>query len=89
MVGDVLESLARIQGLDRVIAVTAEPKAARAARAVGAEVVGDEEEAGQSAAAALGVDAALAMGAERVLLVPGDCPALDPAEVAAAEGAVQ
>jgi 2-phospho-L-lactate guanylyltransferase len=34
----------------------------------------------------LGVDEALARGLERVLLVPGDCPALDPAEVAALLG---
>ena len=35
------------------------------------------------AAALRGIDAALERGAERVLLVPGDCPALDPAEVSA------
>jgi 2-phospho-L-lactate guanylyltransferase len=83
MVGDVLEALARVDGLDDVIVVTAEPAAAAAARAAGAHVVHDPEEAGQSAAAARGVEAALALGAGRALLVPGDCPALDPAEVAA------
>jgi 2-phospho-L-lactate guanylyltransferase len=41
----------------------------------------DEEDAGQSPAAAAGVARALELGAERVLLVPGDCPALEPAEV--------
>ena len=41
----------------------------------------DPAEAGQSAAATLGVEAARELGAERVLLVPGDCPALDPREV--------
>jgi 2-phospho-L-lactate guanylyltransferase len=45
-------------------------------------VVHDPEESGQSAAAARGVAAARERGAERVLLVPGDCPALDPDEVA-------
>jgi 2-phospho-L-lactate guanylyltransferase len=44
-------------------------------------VIHDPDEAGQSAAAERGIEAALALGAERVLLVPGDCPALDPAEV--------
>jgi 2-phospho-L-lactate guanylyltransferase len=83
MVGDVLEALAEVEGLDRVIAVTAEPVAARAASAVGARVVHDGDEAGQSAAALLGVAAAREAGAERVLLVPGDCPALDPGEVTA------
>jgi 2-phospho-L-lactate guanylyltransferase len=81
MVGDVLAALARVEGLDEVITVTAEPRAAAAARAIGARMVHDGDEAGQSAAALLGVAAALETGAERVLLVPGDCPALDPREV--------
>jgi 2-phospho-L-lactate/phosphoenolpyruvate guanylyltransferase len=83
MVGDVLDALSAVDGLDRVVVVTAEPVAAHAAEAAGATVVHDPEEAGQSAAAARGVAAAQADGAERVLLVPGDCPALDPAEVSA------
>jgi 2-phospho-L-lactate guanylyltransferase len=53
----------------------------RAAEAAGAIVVHDPEEAGQSAAAVRGVAAAVERGAARVLLVPGDCPALDPEEV--------
>ena len=83
MVRDVLEALGRVPGLDALVVVTAEPVAAAAARSEGAEVVHDPQEAGQSAAAGLGVRAAVQAGAERVLLVPGDCPALDPAEVAA------
>jgi 2-phospho-L-lactate/phosphoenolpyruvate guanylyltransferase len=92
MVGDVLEALGGVAGLADLVVVTAEPAAAAAARAAGAHVVHDPEEAGQSAAAALGIAAALERGAERVLLVPGDCPALDPGEVARlldrSEGAV-
>jgi 2-phospho-L-lactate guanylyltransferase len=49
----------------------------------GVEFVHDPAEAGQSAAARRGIRAAVARGAQRVLLVPGDCPALDPAEVGA------
>jgi len=82
MVGDVLDTLPSVAGLDRVIAVTAEPLAAAAAREAGASVVHDPHEAGQSAAALIGVRAALEAGAERVLLVPGDCPAIDPGEIA-------
>src|SRR5688572_11556589 len=78
MVGDVLDALTAVEGLDRLVVVTAEPVAAAAAREAGADVVHDDREAGQSAAAALGVDAAVATGADRALLVPGDCPALDP-----------
>jgi 2-phospho-L-lactate/phosphoenolpyruvate guanylyltransferase len=81
MVADVLEALGAVRRLDGVVVVTAEPIAARAATAAGAQVVHDPHEAGQSAAAALGIAAALRAGAERVLLVPGDCPALDPEEV--------
>jgi 2-phospho-L-lactate guanylyltransferase len=81
MLGDVLAALAAVGGLADVIVVTAEAGAAGAARAAGADVVDDPIEAGQSDAAARGVRAAVARGAQRVLLVPGDCPALDPGEV--------
>jgi 2-phospho-L-lactate guanylyltransferase len=81
MVADVLDALGRVDGLEGVIVVTAEEGAARAAREAGAVVAHDPVEAGQSAAASLGV--AAANGADRVLLVPGDCPALDPEQVEA------
>jgi 2-phospho-L-lactate/phosphoenolpyruvate guanylyltransferase len=83
MVSDVLHALAAVPEIDEIVVVTAEPIAARAAEGTGASVVHDPEEAGQSAAASRGIDAALVRGAERVLLVPGDCPALDPREVSA------
>jgi 2-phospho-L-lactate guanylyltransferase len=82
MVRDVLAALRAVRQLDDVIVVTAEPVAADAAGKVGATVVHDPEERGQSAAANRGIDAAVAGGAERVLLVPGDCPALDADEAA-------
>jgi 2-phospho-L-lactate/phosphoenolpyruvate guanylyltransferase len=81
MVGDVLEALGAVPGIADVVVVTAEPTAARAAERTGAAIVHDPEEAGQSAAAARGIDAALVRGAARALLVPGDCPALEPGEV--------
>jgi 2-phospho-L-lactate/phosphoenolpyruvate guanylyltransferase len=80
MVADVLDALGRVPELDEVIVVTAEPIAARIARDAGARVVHDPVESGQSDAAARGVAAA---GAERALLVPGDCPSLDPVQVSA------
>jgi 2-phospho-L-lactate guanylyltransferase len=58
-----------------------DPAEALRVGATAVEVVHDPEELGQSAAAARGVRAAVARGAQRVLLVPGDCPALDPDEV--------
>jgi 2-phospho-L-lactate guanylyltransferase len=75
MLADVLDALRRVPGLDDLIVVSAE-------NVEGAHLVHDPEEAGQSAAALRGIAAAVARGAERVLLVPGDCPALDPAELA-------
>ena len=83
MVGDVLEALRRVRGLDGILVVTAEPRAAAARGRPAPAWSHDPGEAGHSEAALLGVAAAARRGAERVLLVPGDCPALDPAEVGA------
>lgn len=81
MAGDVLAALGRVHGLDAIVVVTADSQARALAAEAGAAVVHDDREAGQSAAAELGIAAAVRRGAERVLLVPGDCPALDPQEV--------
>jgi 2-phospho-L-lactate guanylyltransferase len=81
MLGDVLDALRATSGLEELVVVTAEPRAAAAAREAGACVVDDPVEAGQSDAASRGVRTAIARGASRALLVPGDCPALDPREV--------
>ena len=83
MVEDVLAALREIDGLDDVIVVTAEDRAAALARSAGAHVVADRVEGGQSLAAEVGVETAVQRGAERALLVPGDCPALDPEELTA------
>jgi 2-phospho-L-lactate/phosphoenolpyruvate guanylyltransferase len=81
MVADVLLALAQTSSIERTIVVTREDSVAQAASELGASVIVDELEAGQSAAATLGVQHALAQGFARVLCVPGDCPALDPAEL--------
>ena len=77
MLADVLAALGRVRTLHDLLVVTADATAARAGREAGASVVRDTSESGHSAAAALGVAAAVAAGADRVLLVPGDCPLLD------------
>jgi 2-phospho-L-lactate guanylyltransferase len=81
MVGDVLVALSETASIQRTIVVTREESVAAAARDLGALIVDDTAEESQSAAVALGVARALAEGFERVLCVPGDCPALDPAEL--------
>jgi 2-phospho-L-lactate guanylyltransferase len=81
MVVDVLTALSECELVDRTIVVTNEESAASAASALGAIAIRDTAESGQSAAALIGVQRALAEGFQRVLCVPGDCPALDPAEL--------
>jgi 2-phospho-L-lactate guanylyltransferase len=80
MVSDVLNALRRADRIDKVVVVTGESGAEALARAYGAETIGDDDR-GHSHAARAGVDWALERDYERVLLVPGDCPALDPREV--------
>jgi 2-phospho-L-lactate/phosphoenolpyruvate guanylyltransferase len=82
MFSDVLASLRRVPGLDSVAVVTADGVAESAALGERVHVLRDTEQAGQSAAAVIGIQYAQARGFERVLLVPGDTPLLDPGEVA-------
>ncbi|HUB73283.1 MAG TPA: 2-phospho-L-lactate guanylyltransferase [Solirubrobacteraceae bacterium] len=81
MVADVLAALERTAGIERTIVVTREPRVAGIAGAPGVLLLDDAAESGQSHAAAIGVARARADGFERVLCVPGDCPAMDPREL--------
>jgi 2-phospho-L-lactate guanylyltransferase len=80
MFTDVLRALSRCETLDAIIVVTGDNVAHRIAEGYGARVVVDDQR-GHNQAVTLGVRQALELEAERVLLVPGDCPLLDPAEV--------
>jgi 2-phospho-L-lactate guanylyltransferase len=81
MVTDVLMALRRTTAIDEVLIVTSEPAAEAIGHGYGATVLADHDEEGQSAATLIGIEHALERGAGRVLLVPGDCPALDPAQL--------
>jgi len=81
MVTDVLIALRRSKNVDRVIVVTSEPAAEALANGYDAEPVLDDENSSHSAAAMIGIRSARERGARRVLVVPGDCPALAPKEV--------
>jgi 2-phospho-L-lactate guanylyltransferase len=81
MVTDVLVALRRSKAVDHVLVVTCEPRAESLAIGWGADVIADPQERSHSNAATLGIRAAVDRGATRVLLVPGDCPSLDPHEV--------
>jgi 2-phospho-L-lactate guanylyltransferase len=82
MFSDVLTSLRHVPGLDAIAVVTADRVAETAALGERVQVLRDTEEAGQSAAALIGIRYAQSRGFERVLLVPGDTPLLDAGEVA-------
>jgi 2-phospho-L-lactate guanylyltransferase len=77
MAADVLRALAEVRSLAEVLVVTREP------RVQAEHIVHDAHERGHSEAALLGIEEAMARGARRVLLVPGDCPLLDATEVEA------
>ena len=81
MAARVLDALAGAARLDLVLVVTREPAARAAARERGFEVVDEPVLAGHNAAAQLGIAHALARGATRALLIPGDCPLLTADEI--------
>jgi 2-phospho-L-lactate/phosphoenolpyruvate guanylyltransferase len=82
MFSDVLTSLRHVSGLEGVLVVTGDREAEAIALGRRVPVLRDAEQQGQSQAALIGIENALASKYERVLLVPGDTPLLDPREVA-------
>ena len=81
MLEDVLEAIGATRLVERTIVVTSEPRAVELATAAGAEIVADPDEGGHSGAALAGMARAREIGAECALLLPGDCPLLDPREL--------
>lgn len=81
MITDVLSALAACAAVEAILVITGEPTVAALAQAHDAVVIADPHESGQSAAAAVGQARAVAEGYDRALLVPGDCPAIDPDEL--------
>lgn len=81
MLEDVLDALDGTRLLFGTIVVTGDGAVAGIAKAHGCQVVDDPDDGGHSEAAQVGIAAARDLGAERVLLLPGDCPLLNPREV--------
>ncbi|MFL5902162.1 MAG: 2-phospho-L-lactate guanylyltransferase [Solirubrobacterales bacterium] len=81
MLGDVLEAIGEARSIERTIVVTSEPSALELAAEAGAEVLPDPDEGGHSGAALAGIARARELGAGCVVLLPGDCPLLDPREL--------
>jgi 2-phospho-L-lactate/phosphoenolpyruvate guanylyltransferase len=81
MVEDVLAAIGAARTVERTIVVSGDPLAQEIAAAAGAEVVPDPADAGHIQAALAGIARAEVEGAECVVLLPGDCPLLDPQEL--------
>jgi 2-phospho-L-lactate guanylyltransferase len=83
---DLIMKLPRSRCIDDILVVTADPSVARQARWFEHQVLVQESDEGHSEAAAAGARAAMADGAERVAMLPVDCPMLDVEEVDARMG---
>lgn len=86
MFADVLTALRRVDAIDRVLVVTADPGAQRIAEGYDAVAIDDPAESGQDQAIMRGIAHARELGAAQALCVSGDCPLLDPAELEALLG---
>lgn len=80
MVRDVLAALSQAREIDGLVVISAEPKLSEIAEGVADAVVADER-SGHSDAAALGAAWAKENGFDKVVMLPGDCPLLDPIEL--------
>jgi 2-phospho-L-lactate/phosphoenolpyruvate guanylyltransferase len=81
MFSDVLGALRRVEGVERIAVVTADVAAGSVASGERVVVLHDDVSAGQSEATQIGIRYAIDEGFERVLLVPGDTPLVQPPEI--------
>jgi 2-phospho-L-lactate guanylyltransferase len=83
MLEDMITALAESSAVQRTIVVSADPAVLSAAAAFGAEVLPEVEGAAQGLNAAVTTAARqlAASGVRRLLVIPGDCPLIEAAEV--------
>jgi 2-phospho-L-lactate/phosphoenolpyruvate guanylyltransferase len=81
MFSDVLGALRHTEGIEAIAVVTGDISARTVAVGDRIILLDDHQNAGQSAATAIGIAYALEHGYARVLLVPGDTPLLKPPEI--------
>ncbi|HEX5145650.1 MAG TPA: 2-phospho-L-lactate guanylyltransferase, partial [Conexibacter sp.] len=81
MFTDVLTALRRVDAVDEILVVSADPGAQRIAEGYGARAIDDPAESGQDQAVTRGASVARELGAAQVLCLAGDCPLLDPLEL--------
>jgi 2-phospho-L-lactate guanylyltransferase len=81
MLGDVLDQLARTEGIDGVLVVTCDAEAGVIASSFGANVLADPVETGVNDAVLLGIRKLDVPGKSGVVVVPGDLPFLTAGEL--------
>jgi 2-phospho-L-lactate guanylyltransferase len=81
MVEDTLGAIGEARTITRTIVVSGDPIAQELASEAGAEVIPDPGDAGHVQAALAGIARAEVEGEDTVVLLPGDCPLLDPKEL--------
>lgn len=81
MAADVLEAIAATRSIERTIVVSGDPIVQELAHEAGAELIPDPDDGGHSGATLAGIARAESEGAECVVLLPGDCPLLEPREL--------
>jgi 2-phospho-L-lactate/phosphoenolpyruvate guanylyltransferase len=81
MLEDSLQAVEGSRSIARTIVVSGDPLAQEIVAASAAEVLPDPSDAGHVEAALAGIARAEADGAECVVLLPGDCPLLEPREL--------
>jgi 2-phospho-L-lactate guanylyltransferase len=80
MFSDTLVALRRAKALPDVLVISSDTRAQRIAEGYGATVLADADN-GHNDAALIGLRHASELGVDRALLVPADCPLLEPAEL--------
>lgn len=80
MATDVLAALPRCERLAEIVVVSAEPSIGELAGETASAILIDDRSS-HSSAAVLGLEWALANDCGAALLVPGDCPLIDPEEI--------
>lgn len=78
---DALTKLRRSHRIDEVLVVTADPAVERWTRWLGHSALIQDRDRGHAEAASAGVRVAMDRDAERVAMLPVDCPLLDPGEL--------
>lgn len=81
MLADVLQALQKTPSLDQIVLVTKEPQAIAAARALGASIIDEPLNRGESLAVRRAVAQAVRARVRAIIVIPGDVPLVLPEDV--------